>query len=256
MTIDHRWQQQYLKTGTYEHEISRGNVRGAYPMASYGKVVLGGATNAALIRDQDGVTLAVPQSVQLTVVSTSANDAAAGTGARTVVIEYLNGSLDLSMEVLTLNGTTPVTTVATDVRWVNSVYVSTAGTSGAAAGQISITHNSVVYARIIVGDRCTHNSFKRVPRGKMLYISSIYAGSASGSADTTALVELVSTQIDGLDQQETGLYYKQAGISLQDSAQSITFNMPFPITSGHIVGYIATVDKGATITAGFTGWVE
>ena len=73
---------------------------------------------------------------------------------------------------------------------------------------------------------------------------------------TIAVIELVTTQIDGLDQQETGLYYKQAGISLQDNSQSLTFAMPFPVSAGHIVGYIATVDKGATITAGFTGWVE
>lgn len=256
MTVDHHWQQQYLKTGTYQQEIARGNVRGSYPMTSYGKVALAGATSGALIRDQDGLTLTVPQSVQMSIVSTSANDAAAGTGARTVVIEYLNGSLDLSMEVVILNGTTPVTTVATDVRWVNSVYVATAGTGGAPAGQIDVSHNATVYARVLAGDRCTHNSFKRVPRGKTLYIDSIYAGISSGTAATTGLIELVSTQIDGLDQQETGLYYKQAGISLQDASQALTFGMPLPVGAGHIVGYIATVDKGATITAGFTGWVE
>lgn len=256
MTLDHHWQQQYLKTGSYEQEISRGNVRGAYPFTSYGKVVLGGATTRALVRDQDGTTLNVPQSVQMSIVSTSANDTVAGSGARTVVIEYLNGTLDMSVEIVTLNGTTPVNTVATDIRWVQAMYVATAGNGGVTAGDVSLSHSGIVYSRLMTGARSTNNSFKRVPRGKRLYVSSIYAGCSSGTAATTAVIELVTTQIDGLDQQETGLFYRQAGVSLQDSSQAVTFAMPFPVTAGHIVGYIATVDKGATITAGFTGWVE
>lgn len=256
MTVDHHWQQQYLKTGSYEQEISRGNVRGAYPFTSYGKVTLAGATARAMVRDQDGTSMTVPQSVQMSIVSSSASDAAAGSGARTVVIEYLNGTLDMSVEVVTLNGTTPVNTVATDIRWVQAVYVATAGNGGVTAGTIDLSHGGVVYARLPIGERNTHNSFKRVPRGKRLYVSSIYAGCSSGTAATTAVVELVTTQIDGLDQQETGMFYSQAGVTLQDSSQAVTFAMPFPVTAGHIVGYIATVDKGATITAGFTGWVE
>lgn len=256
MTIDHHWQQQYLKTGSYEQEISRGNVRGAYPFVGYGKVVLSGATSRALVRDQDGTTLNVPQSVRMTLVSTSAEDSAAGTGARTVVIEYLNGTLDMSVEMVTLNGTTPVQTVAADIRWVQAIYVATTGSAGHTVGTVDMTHNSTVYSRLMPGERATSNSFKRVPRGKCLYVSSIYAGASSGTAATTAVIELVTTQIDGLNQQETGLFYRQAGVSLQDSSQTMTFAMPFPIQAGHIVGYIASVDKGATITAGFTGWVE
>lgn len=256
MTIDHRWQQQYLKTGSYEQEISRGNVRGAYPFTGYGKVVLAGASTRTLVRDQDGTTLTVPQSVRMTLVSTSAEDSAAGTGARTVVIEYLNGNLDMSVELVTLNGLTPVQTVAADIRWVQAIYVATAGSTRAAVGTIDLTNNSTVYARVMPGERSTSNSFKRVPRGKCLYISSIYAGCSSGTAATTATIELVTTQVDGLDQQETGLFYRHAGISLQDTSQAMTLEMPFPVQAGHIVGYVASVDKGATITAGFTGWVE
>lgn len=253
---DLHWKQQYTNFGSFEQEISRGNVRGAYPISSYGKVVIGGASSNILVRDQDGTSLVVPQSVQLTIVSTSESDSADGTGTRSVVIEYLNGDLDLSFEVVTLNGLTPVTTLATDVRWVQSVYVASAGSTGAPVGDITFSHNSDVFGKLMIGERAAHNSFKRVPRNKTMYISSIYAGTSSGTASTTAVIELVTTQIDGLDQQETGLYYKQAGISLQDNSQSMTFAMPFPVSAGHIVGYIATVDKGATITAGFTGWVE
>jgi len=254
--IDRHWLQQYLKVDSYENEVARGNVRTAYPIAAYGRLIAGSGVTSTLVRDQDGASLDVPQSVQLTVVSSSASDTSNGTGARTLVIEYLNGTLDLSIELITLSGTTPVTTVALDVRWVQAVYVATAGSGKVAAGNIDIKHNSTIYARISTGQRTTHSSFRRVPRGKKLYISSMYAGSSSGTAATSTVVELVSTQVDGLNQQETGLFYPQAGVALQDTSVTLSQRMALPVDEGHIVGFVATCDKGATITAGFTGWVE
>ena len=254
--VDSHWQQQYTKFGSYENEVSRGNVRGAYPISAYGKLVAGSGVTRTLVRDFDGTTLNVPQSVQLSVVSTSGNDAAAGTGARTVVIEYLNGDLELSFEVITLNGLTPVTTVATDIRWVEALHIATTGSGKTAAGNISVTNGGTTYGRISANERTMHSSFFRVPAGKQLYITSMYGGSSSGTADTSTILELLTTQVNGLDQQETGLFYTQAGIALQDSSTTLPLTMPFPVSAGHIVGFIATCNKGATITAVFTGWIE
>lgn len=253
---ERNWQEQYTKFGSYEHEIARGNVRGAYPISGYGKLVAGSAITNTLIQTQDGSALRVPQSVQMSVASTSANDTAGGSGARTIIIEYLNGSLDLSVEVLTLNGLTPVLTQATDIRWVQNIFVATAGNGGVAAGAISISHSGVVYDQIPAGDRASHSSFYRVPRNKRMYLTAMYAGASSGTAATSVLVELVTTQVDGLDQQETGLFYKVAGIALQDVSTTLPLSMPFPIQAGQIAGFVATCDKGATITAGFMGWME
>lgn len=256
MTIDHHWREQYLNTGSYEHEIARGNVRGAYPYAVYGKLTTTNAATDALIRDHDGTVLNVPQGVQLSVVSTSAADTAAGTGARTVVIEYLNGDLDYSFEMVTLNGTTPVLTLATDVRWVQAMHVATAGSGTKAAGNVTVTNGGVSYLQIAVGERTGHNSFTRVPRQRRLFITQMYAGSSSGSSASRVLVEGVSTQINGLDQSETGLYYKVAGIALQDGSTTLTLTAPFPVNAGQIFGFVATCDKAATITAGYMGWIE
>lgn len=253
---DHRWVQQYTKFGSFEHEIARGNVRGAYPVATYGRVTTAGAATKTLVRSQDGTVLSVPGGVQMSIVSTSANDTAAGTGARTIVMVYLNGDLDTSVEVITLNGTTPVNTVATDIRWVQNIYVATAGTGAAAAGVISISAGAVVHSRIAVGDRTSTNSFFRVPRGKRFYVDALYGGSSSGTAAASSIMEMVSTEIDGLNQQETGLFYVVAGIALQDNSTTLSLPMPFPVGEGHIVGFVTTVDKGATIAGGLIGWVE
>lgn len=256
MRTDNHWREQYLNTGSYEHEIARGNVRGAYPYSAYGKLTTTGAVTGVLVRDQDGTALQVPQGVQLSIVSTSASDAAAGTGARTVVVEYLNGNLDYSFEVVTLNGTTPVLTLATDVRWVQAVHVATAGSGTVAAGDITVANGGATYLKIMTGERTTHNSFTRVPRQRRLFITELYAGSNSGSSASRVLIEGVSTQINGLDQSETGLFYKVAGIALQDSSTTLSLTAPLPVNEGHIFGFVASGDKGATITAGYLGWIE
>lgn len=256
--INRRWQEQYTKFGSYEHEIARGNVKGAFPFFSYGKLEVTGSVTDVLIQDHDGTVLRVPPipGVQMSIVSTSANDAAAGTGARTIVIEYLDGNLDYSFELITLNGTTPVNTVATDIRWVQAMYLATAGTSGKTAVQINLSYDGNSYSRIIANERTSHSSLRRVPRNKRLLINSMYAGSDSSSSDARVLVELLITQINGLDQQESGLFYSQAGIALKDSSTTLSLNMPLPIEAGHIVGFNATSDKAAKITAGFIGWIE
>jgi hypothetical protein len=256
MRTENRWREQYLNTGSYEHEIARGNVRGAYPYSAYGKLTTSGAVTDVLVRDDDGTTLVVPQGVQLSLVSTSANDAAAGTGARTVVVEYLNGDLDYSFEMVALNGTTPVLTLATDVRWVQAVHVATAGSGGKAAGDITATNGGVTYLKILVGERTTHNSFTRVPRQRRLFVTQMYAGASSGSSASRVKVEAVSTQINGLDQSETGLFYKVAGIALQDGSATLALTSPFPVNAGQIFGFVATSDKAATITTGYMGWIE
>jgi len=80
------------------------------------------------------------------IVSSSANDTAEGTGARTVRVEgvYLNadGLFQLHQEIVTLNGTTPVT-LSKSYREVYRASIITSGTyatttAGAAHGTITI----------------------------------------------------------------------------------------------------------------------
>lgn len=72
---------------------------------------------------------------QRSVVSTSTQDAPAGTGAKKVKITYLDSAYVLKTEEVTLNGTTPVNTVASDIRFIEKFEVSQ---GAAAAGAIKI----------------------------------------------------------------------------------------------------------------------
>ncbi len=76
---------------------------------------------------------------QRSIGSDNAADAGAGTGARTVKIIYYDNVLAGPFsETVTLNGVTPVNTVATNIRFIESLVVMTVGSDGANMGTISL----------------------------------------------------------------------------------------------------------------------
>lgn len=76
---------------------------------------------------------------QRSVGSASANDTAAGTGARTIRVVYYDQTLNGPYtEDITLNGTTKVNTVASNICFIEEVYVLTAGSGGVNAGIITL----------------------------------------------------------------------------------------------------------------------
>lgn len=72
---------------------------------------------------------------QRSVVSTSAQDASGGSGAKKVRIRYLNSSHVEGVEDVVLNGTTAVNTTATDIRFIQKMHVIE---GSAAAGAIKL----------------------------------------------------------------------------------------------------------------------
>lgn len=77
---------------------------------------------------------------QRSVKSSSANDSnPSGSGAKAIRIEYLDSNYNLKFEDVTLNGTTAVNTVATDIRFIQDMYVIK---GAAAAGVIELFPNT------------------------------------------------------------------------------------------------------------------
>lgn len=76
---------------------------------------------------------------QRSISSANANDSSAGTGARTVELEYYdNTGAGPFFETITLNGTTPVNTVSTNIRFVERIKVLTVGSTGSNVGIITL----------------------------------------------------------------------------------------------------------------------
>ncbi len=119
--------------------IARGRVTGLVGAISGEVTTNSGGTRAAIL-----ATTFVDQTAnaQRSVRSSSANDTAAGTGARTIRITYYSIAAGVVTgpftETVTLNGTATVNTVSTTIAFIERVEVLTVGTGGFLAGTLSI----------------------------------------------------------------------------------------------------------------------
>jgi hypothetical protein len=106
---------------------------------SSGFRILGGATANTLQAMRTTAYTEKAAASQVSISSDNANDTAAGTGAQTVEIAYYDGTgAGPFYEVVTLNGTTPVNTVATNVRFIEGMEVKTVGSVGANVGILTL----------------------------------------------------------------------------------------------------------------------
>lgn len=86
----------------------------------------------------------------LDVVSTSANDTLAGTGARTILIDGLDSNFNRIIETINLSGLTPVTTTNSFIR-VNRSYVTNIGSIGYNEGDITLTASTAATIQAALG---------------------------------------------------------------------------------------------------------
>jgi len=118
---------------------------------------------------------------QRSIASSSANDTAAGTGARKVRITYLNTAMQEKTEDITLNGTTGVNTTSLDMALLQKMEVIEVGSGGGNAGTISIytqiNKGGVVWGSIAAGENQTYWAHHYVPTGKTCYMLNLSVGS-------------------------------------------------------------------------------
>lgn len=131
---------------------------------------------------------------QRSIVSSSVSDTSAGIGAQTVTINYLNNSMSgLLSTTITLNGTTAVNTTATDIQFIESIVVTTCGSSLANVGTISlfsgIAGTGSAFASIVIGDNSTFYAHHYVPTGFNCYVMK-HTGSGTLSSGRTYMVQM------------------------------------------------------------------
>jgi len=139
--------------------------------------------------------------VSMEVVSDSANDAAAGTGARTVVIGYLTSDYTAKSVVLALNGLTPVALPEPALR-VNMLAVVTSGTRGNNnAGNISVRLAGglgATYKYLTVGVGFERSSMFTVPKGSSFdLISMFFCINRTDTVDRAAIFSLCNQSSSG-----------------------------------------------------------
>lgn len=240
-------------------EIARGHVPGAEIFTSFGELITTGPVINHIIWPLAGtpnISVPMPSGVQMSLMSTSAEDSAAGSGIQQIAIHYLDSNLIDQEEIVTLNGITPVLTVATNIRHIQCMHMHVSGSGKTAVGTITASNGGNVYSLINAGIRRCTSSVRRVPAGKKAYITALVGGASSGTSAAKAMIKLVSTEIENHKYDDDGIMYPLAGISIQDSSEALNLSLMIPFTAGTLIGLECDVDKSATITGGFIGWIE
>ncbi len=189
-----------------------------------------------------------PETIE--VLSANANDTADGSGARTVILQGLDSNGNELSEIVTLNGTTPVTTTNTWTR-MNRAIVLTSGADNQNfnAGDITARgsdDNSNVYMVMPAGTNQTQIACYTVPAGKTLYFKNFYV-EMSRSSGTSAS--------GGIWVRENGAsprIIRQFSIS-QNSAFNKSFigGLVFPELTDFAVRVTSVSSNNASVTASF-----
>jgi len=187
----------------FELQVSRGQIPGHRSVAVFGYNP-DVDTSRVTVWPYTGILPLPAAALQMSVSSSSANDTANGTGARTVFVAGVDANYNEISEIVTLNGQTAVLTAQAFFH-INNAYVATAGSGLSAAGDIYFGTGTVtagvpatVYDLIKFDYNQRITGSYTVPAGHTAYVSQglFSAGQPGGSAQVSG--RLLSIGTDGV----------------------------------------------------------
>jgi hypothetical protein len=160
---------------------------------------------------------------QRSIASASASDTAAGTGARTVLITYYDQTgAGPFTETVTLNGTTYVNTVATNICFIEQMEVVTAGSTGSNVGILTLkaatAGGGATIGTINATDNQTFWAHHYIATGKVCNITGLSCGHNGTTVGSGALFTLQARPIG-----VTNAIEKQVSDFVRLYGQSSTF---------------------------------
>lgn len=213
----------------FELQVARNQIAGHKALFKFG---INGDVGTAVetVWAQGGTYVYPPAATVMKISSSSVDDAAAGTGARTVAIFGLDTDYNEISESVTLNGQTAVNTTNSYLRIVR-MYVVTAGSGGTAAGTIYAGTGTVttgvpatVYGMVALGANQTQMSFWTVPAGYTLYITGLFYTSGNTTANTWTNFQLIQRPLGGVFRQQSSSRVPGNGTFVVDLHAPVSFS--------------------------------
>ena len=183
------------------------------------------------------------------IVSDSANDTAAGTGARTITVNCLDANYDRVAETVTLNGLSSVTTTISCLR-LNRAYVNTAGSVGSNDGAITFdpttSGSGSRQGQIAAGDGQTLLTHYTVPRyftGDMVGGQISISSASGGTGVKEAVVQLMMRPENGAWRLQQQIVGRNDG---SGTTSDINFTVPITFTEKTDIRWRADADNNNT----------
>ncbi len=184
----------------------------------------------------------------MTLVSTSTVDTSAGTGARTVMVTYLDstGAGPFTVNFI-LNGMLPVTASVSNMCFIEKITVLTSGVGAANAGTLTLKAGAVTVGTINVGDNQTFWAHHYVPVGKITYVSGFSVGSTSttvGAGSVFVLKASTPTIATSIEIQISDFHTLYG----QSSTATRNYNSPIQIVGPARIRAYSTSSSSTSIT--------
>ena len=192
----------------FELQVARGQVDGHKTLFKFG---INGdvGTSVETVWAQGGTYVYPASATVMKISSSSADDAAAGTGARTISIAGLDANYNEISETVILDGQTAVNTVNSYLR-ISRMFVVTAGSGATAAGTIYAGTGTVtsgvpatVYGMIALNANQTQMAFWTVPAGYTLYLTGLFYTSGNTNANAWTNFQLIQRPLGGVFRQQS-----------------------------------------------------
>lgn len=237
-----------LSLPRYEIDIAKGIVPGRTAVRRFGHNEDCGAAEET-IWEAGSLYVYLTSAEQLKVSSdAAATDIPASTGAWTILIYGLDANYRIVTETVTLENPGPVTTIQSFLR-VCIAQVTTAGTGGKNAGNISVKNNAdtITLAYIPIGENETHMALCTVPAGHRFIMLARQGG------ELAAKVSHILFYI-----REFGSVWQlHRDIVVKDSHFYVRMAMPWVLAARTDLEVRATATAGAGIVfGGFAGFYE
>lgn len=245
--------EQAISVTNFLVEVSRGNIPG---MKLYNIPGRKDSISAVALDDLTQIpgTIVAPEpgGIQLQVVSSNAGDTSGGTGVREIDIHYLDTAGLEQEEMITMNGLTPVNTVATDIDFVQWAHTRSVGSNGVSLGNISITDitATTIYEYITAGGNQSLSGRVKVPADKTGFVMGWQATGVTKKID----VRLRAT-VERFDRSLLpGIFLFQDNLLLNDSTSGwIPFDAPLrmpclAVVKMSAISFVAGGDAGGAFT--------
>jgi hypothetical protein len=237
----------------FELQVSRGHIEGHKALFKFGS---NGDINGSLetVWSHGGLYVYPAAAIQMKVSSSSADDTALGTGARTVFVYGLDANYNEITETITLDGQTAVLTTQSFLR-VSRAYVLTAGSGNTAAGDIYVGTGVVtagvpatVYAVISLGENQTTMAVWTVPAKHAFYMHRSFFSAASNNSSHYILGKFMIRS-------QGGVLRNAADIAVTSAAVNYDFETPLALPEKTDIECraIALSGSGFYVTAAFEG---
>jgi len=237
----------------FELQVSRGQIAYHEFVHKFGYNPSIGATDET-IWSEGGLYVYPTSASTMYISSSSADDTAAGTGARTATVYGLDADFEQISVTVSLNGQTGVQLNGA-LNWyrVNRIVVNTAGSGGANAGVLYVGTEATPsggvpatkYATVAIGDNQTLMCVWTVPVGYTAYLHQKDV-SASSSAGKFAIFTLVARP-------NGGVFNVRDRVTLANNSTNIPYWNPIIFTEKTDIEVRAVADSsGGTITASAT----